>query len=218
MRSISQKKLTLISVLTNISTIIFDLGGVILDLNVNRSVNAFAELTDLSSEKIYSRFHKARWSTDFEKGDISPENFRNEIRSSLSSNLTDKQVDDSWNAMLVRIPLARLQMVSDLRPKYRTLVLSNTNAIHLNQFTRMVSTTTDGGKVNDYFDQVHYSHELRMRKPDEEVFAHIISENNLVPEETLFIDDMDYNIAGAQSVGLKTFHLTDQNYLSELFT
>jgi epoxide hydrolase-like predicted phosphatase len=217
LRSISQKKLTLISALTNISTIIFDLGGVILDLNVNRSVKAFAEFTNLSNKEIYSRFQEGWWARDFEKGDISPEKFRNEIRRSLNSNLTDKQVDDSWNAMLAGVPIDRLKLVNDLRPKYNTLVLSNTNAIHLKEFNNLVSSTTRGGKIRDYFDRVYYSHELGMRKPDKEIFAHIIDENKLTPEETLFIDDMDFNISGAESVGLKTLHLTDQNYLSELF-
>ena len=120
--------------------------------------------------------------------------------------------------MLLDIPLSRLQMVANLRSKYQLFVLSNTNAIHIETFNRKVAASTNGGIITDYFDKVYYSNELGMRKPDAEIFSFVINENNIKPQETLFIDDMENNIIGAQSVGLRTVHLSDQDYLTELFT
>lgn len=208
----------MISVLNNISTIIFDLGGVIINIDINRSVRAFAGHTNLSHKEIYTKFEEGSWSRDLEKGDIGPDTFRQEVRRSLNSDLNDEQVDRAWNAMLVDVPISRLELLAKLRDKYQTLVLSNTNAIHLAAFNKIISSTTQGGVINDYFDQVYYSHELGMRKPDIEIFSHIIDAHELVPQETLFIDDMAINIMGAKSVGLKTLHLTDQEYLAELFS
>ena len=202
----------------NISTIIFDLGGVLLNLDTKLSVKAFAALSGLTNKEIYAKFLEEDWSFAFEKGDIDAPTFRNEVRKSLKTNITDKQVDAAWNAMLLDIPLARLDLIGALRDRYQTFVLSNTNAIHIETFNKKVKEITKGGNIGDYFDKIYYSHELGMRKPDAEIFSHVIETNKLNPQETLFIDDMENNIIGAQSVGLRTIHLSNQNYLTELFT
>jgi len=218
LRSISQKKQSLKSELDNLSTIIFDLGGVMLDLDTKLSVKAFAELSSLKEKEIYSRFLEEEWSYAFEKGEIDAASFRNEIRKSLHVDLLDEQIDNAWNAMLLDLPSSRLQLVSSLKDRYQLFVLSNTNAIHIEVFNRMVAASSNGGSMTDYFDKVYYSHELGMRKPDKEIFAYVIDTNNLKTQETLFIDDMENNIIGARSVGLRTVHLSDQDYLTELFT
>ena len=217
MPSISQKKQRLKSILSNLSTIIFDLGGVVLDLDTNRSIKAFANLSGLREDEIYAKFLNEEWSYAFEKGEIDAATFRNEVRRSLNAKLMDKQIDDAWNAMLVDLPLSRLQMIDKLRAKYQTFVLSNTNAIHVNTFDKMVAATTDGGRIADFFDKIYYSHELGMRKPDTDIFSLVINAHQLDPGETLFIDDMKVNINAAESVGLRTLHLSDQNYLTEIF-
>ena len=217
MPSISQKKQSLKSVLANLSTIIFDLGGVILNLDTNLSVKAFAELSDLEEKEIYSRFLEEEWSYAFEKGEIDAPMFRNEVRKSLKVNLLDEQIDKAWNAMLVDLPISSLQLVASLKHKYQLYVLSNTNAIHLEVFNKMVAANTNGSSIMNFFDKVYYSCEVGMRKPDEEIFTYVIEANNLKPQETLFIDDMENNIIGAQSVGLRTVHLSKQDYLTELF-
>ena len=170
MRSISQKKQSLKSVLANLSTIIFDLGGVILNLDVKLSVKAFAALSGLEEKEIYSRFLEEEWSYAFEKGEIDAPMFRNEVRRSLKVNLLDEQIDKAWNAMLIDLPVSSLQLVASLKNKYQLYVLSNTNAIHLEVFNKMVAVNTNGGSIMDFFDKVYYSCEIGMRKPDEEIF------------------------------------------------
>jgi len=218
LRSISQNKQQLKSILDNLSTIIFDLGGVLIDLDTSRSVKTFALLSGLSEKEVYSKFLDDGWSYAFEKGEIDSATFRNEVRKSLGIEVSDNQIDQAWNEMLLDIPYARLKMVADLRNKYQLFVLSNTNAIHIEAFNRKVAVSTNGGIITDYFDKVYYSNELGMRKPDTEIFAHVIAANNLNPQQTLFIDDMENNIIGAQSVGLRTVHLSNQDYLTELFS
>jgi glucose-1-phosphatase len=214
--SISQKKQLLKSILHNISTIIFDLGGVVIDLDTQCSVSTFAKYSGLTEKEVYARFLRDKWSYAFEKGEISEESFRNNVRRSLDKNLSDQQIDEAWNAILQDLPSARLQILTGLRNDYQTMVLSNTNAIHVREFDKIVAATTNGQSINDYFDKVYYSHELGMRKPDTEIFAHVIQTNNLKPQETLFIDDLENNISSARAVGLRTIHLTNQK-LEELF-
>ena len=212
------KEEALKSILNNISTIIFDLGGVVLNLDVQLSLNAFSELSGISSEEVYSKFVDEDWTQAFEKGEIDANTFRNSVRDSLSNELTDSQIDMAWDAMLLELPYPRLIMLGNLRPQYQTLVLSNTNEIHVQTFDKIVGAVTGGKLIADFFDKVYYSNEMGMRKPDAEIYSFVLEENNLDPSTTLFIDDMEINITGADSVGLQTLHLTNQEYLNKLFS
>jgi HAD superfamily hydrolase (TIGR01509 family) len=89
--------------------------------------------------------------------------------------------------------------------------------IHIEAFNEIVAHATHGRAIDHYFDAVHYSHHLGMRKPNTDIYQKVIELHELNPGKTLFIDDMEPNIIGAQSVGLRTLHLTDQDYLFELF-
>jgi putative hydrolase of the HAD superfamily len=203
--------------LNDITAIIFDLGGVVIDLDVDESLKMFSEYSGVSNDIILEKFAKGNWAFKFEKGEISSEKFREKVRSSLNPSLTDKQIDDAWNAMLRDLPKERLEMIGNLSNRYKTFVLSNTNDIHIQKFNSIVDKSTGGKSIDQYFNKVYYSHVVGMRKPDLEVFKYVVNENNLDPAKTLFIDDMKVNIEGAQSIGLKTLHLTNQDYLFELF-
>ena len=205
------------SILNNISTIIFDLGGVVLNLDIQQSLRAFSEISDLTEKDIYNKFVDNDWAIAFEKGEIAPSVFRDSVRSSFNNNLTDAQIDRAWDAMLLELPYARLKLLNNLRPKYQTLVLSNTNAIHVQTFDRIVSATSGGKLIYDFFDKVYFSNEMGMRKPDPEIYSYVLEENKLDPSKTLFIDDMEENIVGAKSLGIKTVHLTNQDDLNVLF-
>ena len=213
-----KNKHALKSLLNNISTIIFDLGGVVLNLDPQLSIKAFAEQSTLSEDDVLSRFMKSDWSHAFERGEITAAEFRNEIRNNLEINLADDEIDQAWSAMLLDLPLTRLNILGGLRNKYQTFVLSNTNAIHIEVFNKIVADSTGGNSIENYFDKIYYSHKIGLRKPDKAIYEYIISRNNLLPETTLFIDDMKSNIKGAVSVGLNTFHLINQEHLEEIFS
>jgi putative hydrolase of the HAD superfamily len=205
------------SVLNGITTIIFDLGGVVLDLDPNLTAEAFSKLSGKTITEIYEIFISSEWVPAFEKGKISAADFRKQVRQDLSINNPDQEIDQAWNAMLLTLPPKRLDLLSGLRSSFNTLVLSNTNVIHVEAFSQTVASVTKGGKIDDHFNQVYYSNEVGMRKPDAEIFEFVLEANNLKANSTLFIDDMLPNIESANQIGIKTVHLTDQEDLFRIF-
>lgn len=205
------------SVLNGITTIIFDLGGVVLNLDPHRSAKSFAKLSGKDVSEIYNIFVNNQWVLDFECGKISADQFRNQVRLALNVDLSETTIDEAWNAMLLDIPAERLELLSGLRNDYNTLVLSNTNEIHIETFDNIVAAVSGTEKIQNHFDKVYYSNELGMRKPDHEIFEFVINSNNLDPTSTLFIDDMLPNIESAKQCKLKTVHLTDQTDLFRIF-
>jgi len=198
----------------NIDTIIFDLGGVILNLDPKKTIAAFASITDLSAEQLLEHSQKPVFK-QYEKGKISSIEFRNGLKKIFDVNVNDSVLDKAWNAMLLDLPLDRLEMIGRLRPKLNTFVLSNTNEIHISAFDKIVAEATSGKKIQKYFDTVYYSHKVGMRKPDAEIFEMVVEKNGLEMSNTLFIDDTLEHIESAKKLGLQTWHLTNQE---ELFT
>jgi putative hydrolase of the HAD superfamily len=205
------------SELKGINTIIFDLGGVVLDLNQNLTAKWFAELAGISIPEVYDIFVKNEWAAAFERGQITAQRFRDEVRKSFNLNISDAAIDSAWNAMLLDLPKARIELIGSLRSSFNTFVLSNTNEIHIAAFNTIMNRATGGTPFENYFNKVYYSHEIGMRKPDLEIFNFVIEEQGLNPNKTLFIDDMEQNILAAKEAGLQALHLTDQDYLTELF-
>jgi putative hydrolase of the HAD superfamily len=205
------------SVLNGISTIIFDLGGVVLNLDPDLTAKAFARLSGKELNEIYDIFLASKWVPAFERGEISPEDFRKQVKLALDIDVADTEIDMAWNAMLLELPEGRLNLLSGLRKDYHSLVLSNTNEIHIKEFSRTVSKVTNGESIHDHFHKVYYSNELGLRKPEKEIYQYVLEANNLKPSTTLFIDDMLPNIEAAEQCGIKTIHLTDQEDLFTLF-
>ncbi len=198
----------------NITTIIFDLGGVILNLNPQKTIEAFAKLTGLPTDEL-SKYANNDVFRLYEKGKTSSAEFRKSLQILFNVVLPDKELDKAWNAMLLDLPLNRLEMIGRLRPRLKTYVLSNTNEIHIAEFNKIVREATEGKKIQDYFDAVYYSHKVGMRKPDAEIFNMVLKKNELEVSTTLFIDDTLEHIESAKKLGLHTWHLANQE---ELFT
>ncbi len=186
--------------MTKITTIIFDLGGVILNLDQDRTLRAFKRLgADLDLMNDVSTVFKV-----FETGRISADDFRNAIITHLKGNVTAAQVDDAWNAMLLDLPVERLTMLENLRKKYRVFLLSNTNSIHIDAFNLYLKQHHPNLNWFGLFDKVYYSYQIGLRKPDTNIYEFVLNENNLKPHECLFIDDMKANLNGANNIGLHT--------------
>ncbi len=196
--------------------IIFDLGGVIIDLDISASLNQLAQLIGKPTDDL-STFLDSKDFLDYEKGLIPDIAFRDSIRRLSSSELTDHQIDEAWNAMLLGIPVERMELVKSIRENHHLLVLSNTNGIHVKKFNQFLKANTGKDSLNDFFDVVYFSHEINMRKPDSEIYKFVLKENNLNPKETLFLDDNLTNLEAAERLGIKTLHIDHPNRLFEIF-
>ncbi len=200
---------------TPIRNIIFDLGGVILNINTRLTLDALKHLgwQDASEEHIISEIKDIF--LDLEKGKITAGNFRSRLRQLTGSAGSDEEIDAAWTAMILDIPSDRVKYLENLKNRYRLFLLSNTNEIHKLKFHREFEQH-HGYSFYDLFERNHYSHEMGMRKPEPGIFIKVLKDNNLIPSETLFIDDMKENIAAAESVGMKGLYILPGTLLEVL--
>lgn len=187
--------------------IIFDLGGVLLNIDYGLTEMAFIQLGVHNFSDIYSQLKQTSLFDDFEVGKITAQEFINELKLQTGINTPDEEVISAWNAMLLDLPLRRLQILEQLRRHYDLLLLSNTNEIHEQAFNKIIYHAHGVRHIGEFFDRTYLSHRIGMRKPDSEVFERILAENGLQKEHTLFIDDSPQHIKGAEGVGLHTIWL-----------
>lgn len=195
---------------------IFDLGGVIINLNTQLTIQAFAQLTGKSPQQIidFSNAHPGFHA--YEKGEISDDDFRSVIRELSTAELEDYEIDNAWNAMILDLPLERIHLLQNLKEHFSVYLLSNTNFIHMHRVNE-VRSEAGHPEFNTLFHQDYYSHLMGKRKPDAATFDQVIQEQNLNPKEVLFLDDSLANIEGAQRLGLQTLHVTSPSVMMEYF-
>jgi len=204
------------NMLQNIDNIIFDLGGVILEIDLNIIKKGFMSLGFSNSESGIELFKHNPIFNKFEKGEIKPHVFCNEIRKACPKPFSDTRFYEIWNSVILDFPKENIQLLESLHKKYRTFLLSNTNETHYDYYTKILNKKFGIEKLDNLFDKAYYSHTSGMRKPDTEFFELLLHENNLNPERTLFIDDFIENIEAAKSLGIKTVHLTGFNLMDTL--
>jgi putative hydrolase of the HAD superfamily len=205
--------------LANIKTIIFDLGGVIIDLDVNRTINSFASISGLSYPEVKNLYTSDPAFTQYERGLIDSATFRNGAKKLFnSSNVPDSVLDDAWNAMLVNIPKGKLELLLKLKERYTVMILSNTNAIHVDYINKkMLPQVVTENSFDPFAHKVYYSHLLNLRKPDPKIYEHVMQENKLNGAETIFLDDNKENIGAAKEVGIGTIHIDHPDKVYEIF-
>ncbi|MCB9186681.1 MAG: HAD family phosphatase [Flavobacteriales bacterium] len=187
--------------------IIFDFGGVILNLDYHRTVAAFKDLGIADFERSYSQLNQTDLFDRFERGEISPSAFRDGLRTAFEDSIADKKLDQAWNAMLLDLPSERLELLEKLHSEKRISLLSNTNEIHVNAFESALKNVHGLNDLSGFFDHVYYSCRTGMRKPESRIFEMVMSEQGYRPEETLFIDDSPQHVEGARMIGLNVYHL-----------
>lgn len=201
-----------------IKNILFDLGGVVLDIDPERTVAAFEALGLESVRENYNFPTQTGLFDRFEVGAISPAEFRDGLRSLFGKPLTDGQIDTAWNAMLLDFSPQRLAALEQVRRHYRCFLLSNTNDIHLEAYLAILRQNHQRPSLEYLFEALYYSQRVGLRKPDPAIFQLVIDQNGLEPAETLFIDDAAINLEGARQTGLRTYHLHIHNEeLADLF-
>ncbi|HDP54900.1 MAG TPA: HAD family phosphatase [Bacteroidetes bacterium] len=191
----------------SIKNIIFDLGGVILNIDYRLTIDAFKNLGLSNFEEMFTQAQQVGLFDQLDKGLVTPAQFRDGLRQISGVALSDKQIDDAWNAMLLDFPTKRLEVLKSVKNHYKTFLLSNTNAIHIEEYNKILQQTFGVGNLSVFFDKEYYSHIINMRKPDAETFEIILKENNLNASETLFIDDTQQHVEGAKKLGILAYHL-----------
>ncbi len=203
-------------ILNGIRNIIFDLGGVLLNIDPRKTIEAFGMLgmEQLVGDKGLSYDHEIFYR--MEQGQITPEEFRNGVRELISVEVTDEQIDAAWTAMLLDFPANRVQLVRNLRKDYKIYLFSNTNAIHVAKY-HSDFRKLHGFEVSSLFEIDFYSNVIGFRKPSPESFREIIRLSEIKPEESIFIDDSLLNVEAAIASGLKGFWLEPGQKIEEVF-
>ncbi len=202
--------------LHGVKNLIFDLGGVIINLDTHRTVTAFARLAGSSTAEIQSLM-ASPFFLEYEKGLISDAAFRDAVRLALHAEVADAEIDAAWNAMLLDIPDAKFELLRALAPDFNIFLLSNTNEIHLRCFNQQVAQRTGAPSLAPFFRKTYYSHYLHMRKPDVAIYDFVLRDAGLHAPDTLFLDDNEHNLRGAEQIGIRTFHVPHPDAIFDLF-
>ena len=196
-----------------IKNIIFDFGGVLINLDYQRTYNAFKKLGIEDIKAAFSPLSQQALFDKLEKGQIEPEHFFEELRKISSISMEDQQIINAWNAMLLDFPIERIELLRKLKKDYRLFLLSNTNIVHYDEYFSNLQKEHQSNIFEDLFEKIYFSHQLGLRKPEPAIFKLVLEENGLLAEETLFIDDVKSNIEPASALGIKTLHLTSEKDL-----
>lgn len=202
-----------------INNIIFDLGGVIMDIHFHKCIDILKQ-------------HSCYFNVDlenppdffcaFEMGQISPHDFRHHIREYTKQfDITDKAIDTAWSSILGHVHEDKVTFIQELKQSgYKLYLLSNTNQLHtsnikaiINQlYPGIASAHKENCALSSLFDAYYFSNEIGLRKPDADAFHHVMDRHQLKADETLFIDDLKENIKGAANVGLQTLHIEKEPF------
>lgn len=194
------------NILENIEAIIFDLGGVIINIDFNLTLRALEKYTHKTfGEGEYLTKHPIFY--EFETGKLSEDKFFEELKYTYQLTATKKELVEAWNSLLLDIPPKRIELISLLSERYTTFILSNTNPTHLFEVENILNRQTSSCSLREIVHKPYYSFEMGKAKPEAAIYEQVIQENNLNPQNTLFIDDSQANIYGAKKLGLQTLHI-----------
>lgn len=188
-----------------IKNVVFDLGGVLVGIDLDRCTAAFRSLGMDAVAEIVNPYYPAEMIGRLEHGDITFHEACDEMRRlSGTPEVTDDEIAHAYGVFLTEIPVAKLRQIDRLRQRgFRTYVLSNNNTASMEYVRRMF--TADGKTMDDYFDAVYLSYELHELKPSEAIFRKMIAASGMRPEETLFIDDGQRNVDAARALGFSVY-------------
>lgn len=201
----------------NTKNIIFDLGGVILNIDYRLTSQAFKNLGLHNFDEKYSQAKQSHLFDRLETGAVAPDQFRQELKSYFSQTVSDTDLDTAWNAMLLDLPAQRIDLLKELSKKYRLFLLSNTNIIHYQAYSVYLKKTFGTMILGEIFEKQYLSFEIGMRKPNKDIFELVLNENKLLPSETLFIDDSIQHVEGASKTGIAAYHLQQNETIIDIF-
>jgi len=201
----------------DIKTVIFDFGGVIIDIDPQITIKKLQELGFTDVARIQSKEFIDDIVRKFERGIFTPEVFRKRLRAFLKMKITDQQIDDAWNALIYDIPAERIEVLEHVKKHYKMFLLSNSNELHYDIYIRDLQLRFGYREFDDLFDKAYFSFDTHLSKPDPEAYEFILYQHELDPAKTLFIDDNEANIKAAGSLGIKTYLLRKPERIRDLF-
>ena len=200
-----------------IKNLLFDLGGVIMDIEKDRCVEAFRQLGLENPDRFFGEYGQGGCFGQLESGQISADEWRQQVRGLIGKNdITDKEIDSAFMAFLIDIPTKRLENLLELKKKYGIYLLSNTNPVMWNSFIADRFRQIQGLDINDYFDGVVTSFEAKSLKPSPEIFEYTARTLHIDPAETVFSDHSLQNCQSAAALGWGTVHVAAGNEFIDL--
>ena len=196
--------------------IVFDLGGVLVDIDPVRAIRAFARLGGIEIDDLENRIENLGLFHEYEIGQYNHPEFRDRLRTFLPNSVSDEEIDKAWSSLILDVPQDRIDLLESLKQRYQLFVLSNTNPFHI-QYINQQLIRSGNPSLESIFQKVYYSYLLHMTKPSPEIYQHITKENGLEPSELLFLDDTLANINTARVLGWETIHINTPRKLFELF-
>ncbi len=187
-----------------IKNIVFDFGGVIVNFSREAAVKKFEEIGVANANDLLDAYHQKGAFLQVEDGTINAEEFRIILSELAGKELTYEQVKEGWLGFMLDVPQYRLEYLLELRKKYKLYILSNTNP-YVMSWARSNDFTIAGRPLDDYFDKIYTSYELKAVKPGKSIFELMIKDADMLPGETLFVDDGPANIKMAKELGMMTF-------------
>jgi glucose-1-phosphatase len=199
-----------------IRNIIFDLGGVLLNINPLLSLLEFANISKTDSEVLKNRLASERVFEKFDTGALSPDGFRAELCRIMAYKASNAEIDAAWNILLLDFPAERVELLKELRNNYRIFLLSNTNIIHFWKYTGDFYSTY-GLPMAELFEKLFLSYEIGIHKPDAGIYTHVLQNAGLKAEECVFIDDSLANVDAARIIGMKGIHIANGRDVTQYF-
>lgn len=199
-----------------VKNIIFDLCGPIITIDINLIDDKLRKY-GVKGENLYRKLFDAGLTKRFESNQITTEEFCNELRKILNSNISNEQICDAWNTLIVDFKDSHKTLIKSVCKNYKTFLFSNSDVVNADFFVEFLNREAGFDFIGESFDEAFFSYQIGDRKPSEKAFHHILEKHNLKAEETLFIDDCEKHCIGASQLGLNTLWLKKETDICELF-
>lgn len=204
--------------LENIDFLIFDLGNVIIDIDIPLTIKELKN--ELTEEEFHlaENFFASEIHAHFETGLVDEVAFRNQVRKDFKKEWTDEKIDAIWNSLLLSIPQERIDLLKELKNHYTICMLSNTNSIHYKKVEEILLRDCGLQTFSPIFDRLFLSYEMGFKKPDPAIYEEMVKQLGTTADRCLFFDDLKANLTAAENAGLQTYHIDHPKALVEFFS
>lgn len=202
---------------SKVKVIVFDLGDVVINIDFMLTYKAFAAISGESLDSTLMKFEELEVFDKYEKGVFTDEEFVIFLQTNIAPKASDEEIINAWNAILLDIPPARINLMKSLQTKYETYILSNTSNIHIIEVNNILRKATGVSDLKQLVIKPFYSYEMGLRKPSKEIYDTMVAEIGCEPEEVVFVDDNEANVVSANAMGIKAILATKENSILEIF-